>query len=225
MVKDSLHKAVIIVAGGSGKRMGSEIPKQFLLLNGKPILMHTIELFYRYSSDMQIVVVLPVDQMEQWAQLGELHHFSIKHQVIEGGSERFYSVKNGLGLVEVGRLVAIHDGVRPLVSLETIDRCFELAASKKSAIPVVEMFESIRQLSGDGSISVPRQLYKMVQTPQVFDYEVISASYDLPFNSNFTDDASVAEAAGFPIFLTEGNRENIKVTTPIDMAIAEALLA
>ncbi len=222
-MKVNKAQAVIIVAGGSGSRMGMDVPKQFLLLKGKPILMHTIEVFYEYSSDIQIVVVLPEAQLQQWDMLTEKYHFTLNHQIAIGGSERFYSVKNGLTLVDEGRFVAVHDGVRPLVSLATIKRTFELAERENTAVPVVEMVESIREITPSGSHSVPRSHYKLVQTPQVFEYKTIMSSYDLPYNSNFTDDASVVEFAGYAIHLTEGNRENIKLTTPTDLLFAEAL--
>ncbi|MBP8849611.1 MAG: 2-C-methyl-D-erythritol 4-phosphate cytidylyltransferase [Breznakibacter sp.] len=220
----SIKKSVIIVAGGAGKRMGSETPKQFLLLKGKPILMHTIEAFYNYSSDIQIIVVLPETQIDEWNRLIASYNFTIRHQIAIGGKERFDSVKNGLQLVDSGSFTAIHDGVRPLVSNNTISRCFELAIKEGSAIPVIDVFESIRQITTNGNRSVPRGEYKLVQTPQIFSYKIITESYNLTFNENFTDDASVVEACGYPIYLTEGNRENIKVTTPIDMAIGESLL-
>ena len=224
MSNSTRGESVIIVAGGSGKRMGSDIPKQFLIIKGKPILMHTIEVFYRYSSAMQIVVVLPAEQIALWDELRVKYDFTIPHQIAQGGSERFFSVSNGLKLVEEGRFVAVHDGVRPLVSLQTIRNCFNLVAIKKAVVPVIDAVESIRKITDDGSVSVPRHLYKIVQTPQVFDYEVISTSYNLPFSPLFTDDASVVEAAGFAISLADGNSENIKVTSPIDLAIAEIWL-
>ena len=218
------NESVIIVAGGSGKRMGSEIPKQFLLLKGLPILMHTTSVFYDYNPRIQLIVVLPEDQIGEWSSLLEKYNFRIDHEVVSGGKERFFSVLNGLGLVKSGNTVAIHDGVRPLVSKDTITRCFELAKLKGSAVPVIDVFESIRKVDELGNYAVNRQDFKLVQTPQVFEFQKITSAYKQQFSSVFTDDASVVEAAGFAINLCEGNRENIKVTTPIDMTFAEALM-
>lgn len=218
------NESVIIVAGGSGKRMGSEIPKQFLLLKGLPILMRTISAFYDYNPRIQLIVVLPEDQIGEWNSLLEKFNFRIGHEVVSGGKERFFSVLNGLGLVKSGNTVAIHDGVRPLVSKETITRCFELAKLKGSAVPVIDVFESVRKVDELGNYAVNRQDFRLVQTPQVFEFHKITTAYKQSFSSIFTDDASVVEAAGFTINLCEGNRENIKVTTPIDMTFAEALM-
>lgn len=223
MISES-NESVIIVAGGSGKRMCSEIPKQFLLLKGLPILMRTISAFYDYNPRIQLIVVLPEDQIGEWNSLLEKYNFRIGHEVVSGGKERFFSVLNGLGLVKSGNTVAIHDGVRPLVSKETITRCFELAKQKGSAVPVIDVFESIRRVDESGNIAVNRQDFRLVQTPQVFEFQKITTAYKQSFSTIFTDDASVVEASGFAINLCNGNRENIKVTTPIDMAIAEALM-
>lgn len=218
------NQSVIIVAGGKGERMQSEIPKQFLKIHSKPVLMHTIEVFHTFNPEIQIIVVLPESQLPVWDEMCTNHNFKISHQITTGGSTRFNSVVNGLALVEKGNLVAVHDGVRPLVSLETLQHCFETAFDKGTAIPVYEMTESVRELSEKGSRAVDRNLYKLVQTPQVFSYEIIEKAYKQEYSPLFTDDASVVEAAGFYVNLVEGNRENIKITTPFDLKIAQLFL-
>jgi len=221
-----MQKAVVIVAGGSGTRMGGEIPKQFILLAGKPILMHTIERFYFFDETIDIVVVLPENQIQYWKNLCEQYSFNISHQIAFGGTERFFSVKNGLDLVASDCLVGIHDGVRPLVSYQTLALAYNMAEQNGSAIPVIDVYESIRELTEDKSMSSAkdRARYRLVQTPQVFNTNMLKAAYQQSFDSLFTDDASVFERAGYQVFLTQGNRENIKVTTPIDITIAEALI-
>ena len=217
-------KTVIIVAGGKGERMQADIPKQFLEIKGKPILMHTLEVFQRYDASMKLVLVLPAVQVAFWSELCKKHSFSLPHQVVIGGQTRFQSVKNGLEAVAGTALVAVHDGVRPLVSVETIARCFDAAEKYDAVIPVVDSVDSIRQITGDGSQSVDRSAYKLVQTPQVFDAELLKKAYEQDFSPLFTDDASVVEALGVKIHLVEGNRENIKITTEFDLRIAESLL-
>lgn len=217
-------RTVIIVAGGKGLRMNADIPKQFIAVGGKPVLMHTIEVFRRFDAEMSIIVVLPREQFPFWTELCKKYNFTVSYKLAEGGESRFCSVKNGLELVNEASLVAVHDGVRPLVSSETIERCFAAASKHGAAIPVVDMVESIRQLAGDGSIAVDRGAYKIVQTPQVFDAKLLREAYDQEFSTLFTDDASVVEAFGAKIQLVEGNRENIKITTAMDLKIAEALL-
>ena len=218
-----LKKTAIIVAGGKGERMNSEVPKQFLELAGKPVLMHTIERFFNYSAEIAIVLVLPATQTEYWKELCLKYNFDIPHRIAEGGEARFFSVRNALRLVDYNGLIAVHDGVRPLVDSETIERCFEVAEKSGIAIPIIDSVDSIRKITGNGSIAVDRKEYKMVQTPQVFRADVLLKSYEQPYNESFTDDASVAEAAGFTISLVAGNRENIKITTPFDLKLAEAL--
>lgn len=212
------------MAGGSGLRMGHDVPKQFLPLGGLPILMHTINAFHRFDGSMRLVVVLPASQMDYWRELCAKHRFAVGHTVAEGGETRFYSVKNGLAAAIQGSVVAVHDGVRPFVSLAAIGRCFVEAQKLGNAIPVMPSIESIRQVTPTGSTAVDRSAYVMVQTPQVFRWEQIDAAYNLPFDALFTDDASVVEKAGFPIHLVEGNRENVKITTPFDLCLGEALL-
>ena len=218
-------KYALIVAGGKGLRMGSELPKQFLSIGGKPVLMHTLQAFYDYDREMRIILVLPASQQAYWAQLCWEHHFTVPHEVADGGETRFHSVKNALERVNTSGLVGVHDGVRPFVSQEVIARCYEQAAEKKAVVPVVNVVETVRHLCQEGrSETVPRDEYRLVQTPQVFDAELLLRAYRQPYTSDFTDDASVVEALGEPVWLTEGNRENIKITTPFDLKIAEALL-
>lgn len=215
------QKITIVVAGGKGERMNSDIPKQFLELQGKPVLMHTLEVFYNFDNSMQLILVLPEIQIDFWKALCKKHNFIIPHQIVSGGKTRFHSVKNGLEVVKIPALLAVHDGVRPLVSDETISRCFEAATKLDAVVPVFEIVESIRQITETGSQSVDRNAYKLVQTPQVFDAELLKKAYNQEFSTLFTDDASVVEATGAKVHLVEGNRENIKITTEFDLKIAE----
>ena len=217
-------KVAIVVAGGKGERMQSEIPKQFIEMNGKPILMYTLEAFERYDASIELILVLPATQLEFWENLCKKHAFTLKHKIVSGGATRFYSVKNGLEHVHENSIVAIHDGVRPLVSTQTLCRCFDTAAQRESAIPVVDLIDSIRQVTENGSISVDRSAYKLVQTPQIFNAALLKKAYNQEFSALFTDDASVVEAMGHPIELVEGNRENIKITTTMDLLLAGLLL-
>ena len=219
-----MKKFVIIVAGGSGSRMGTEIPKQFLELNGKPVLMHTIRIFHEFDPASEIILVLPPNQQQFWKALCLKYSFDLAHQVVSGGPTRFHSVKNGLAKIDESGIVFIHDGVRPLVSAETLKRCLETAREKGNAIPVLPVHESLRKSEGETTVSVDRSLYFSVQTPQTFRTEQILEAFKQDFDPAFTDDASVAEKAGFSIQLVEGNRENIKITTPTDLIIAEAFL-
>ena len=214
---------VIIVAGGKGLRMGGDVPKQFQLLGNQPVLMHTLQRFADDCKDLQIILVLPQEQIEYWSDLGEKYHFGVEHWIVAGGETRFHSVQNGLAQIpdDAEGVVAVHDGVRPLVSREVIGKCFEEARRKKAVVPVVPVVESLRHVS-DGA--VPRADYRLVQTPQTFDIQLLKQAYRQPFSKDFTDDASVVEAFGHPITMVEGNRENIKLTTPFDLRIAETLL-
>jgi len=216
-----MKKYVVVVAGGVGLRMKSDIPKQFLPLNGTPILMHSIDVFYRYNADIEIIVVLPQNQFDYWNELCLTHSFTIKHTLVAGGSQRFYSVQNGLTQITEQSIVAVHDAVRPLVSMSTINRCFRTAESLGNALPVIDVYESIRRVSNKGNEAIDRNLYKVVQTPQVFRSEQILSAYQLPYQPSFTDDASVVEMAGNKINLVGGNKENIKITDSIDLMIAE----
>ena len=216
---------VIIVAGGKGLRMGSDIPKQFLPIAGKPVLMRTLERFRTYSSTLQIVLVLPEAQQDYWKQLCKQYDFKVDYQLANGGQTRFHSVQNGLALVpdDAEGVVGVHDGVRPFPSIDVIRNCYETARTKKAVIPVIPVVETVRQLKSEGSITVPRDQYRLVQTPQTFDIQLLKAANRQPYNDGFTDDASVVESYGHAITLVEGNRENIKITTPYDIIVAEAL--
>ena len=218
-------KYVIIVAGGSGQRMKSILPKQFIDLAGKPILMHTIHKFYTYDADIALILVLPVDHIPLWKDLCERFQFSIPHQITTGGETRFHSVKNGLALAGEEGLVAIHDGVRPLISHDTIDRCFLGAAQWGNAIPCIPVHESVREEQKEGNKIIDRSKLKLIQTPQVFKIHLIKKAFEQPFDPCFTDDASVLERFGEKIHLVEGNRENIKVTEPVDLIFAEGVLS
>jgi len=217
---------VIIVAGGKGLRMGSDIPKQFLPVGGKPVLMRTIERFREYSPTLQIILVLPKAQQEYWKELCLKHNFTVAYQLADGGETRFHSVQHGLALIpdNAEGIVGVHDGVRPFPSIEVIRNCYETAREKKAAIPVIPVVETVRHLKGETSETVPRNDYRLVQTPQTFDIQLLKAANRQPYNDGFTDDASVVEAFGFNITLVEGNRENIKITTPYDLKIAEVLI-
>ena len=217
-------KIVIIIAGGKGLRMQTETPKQFIELQGKPILMHTMNVFFKYDNNISIILVLPADQIDYWKQLCEQHHFSILHMIVEGGETRFHSVRNGLKHAQDNSLIAIHDGVRPLVNVETIECCFDAATQYGNAVPVVDLVDSVRMVKGSESEIIDRNKLRLVQTPQVFDSQLLLKAYEQAFNPSFTDDASVVETLGTKIHLVEGNRENIKITTPIDIAVAEHLI-
>ena len=243
---------VIIVAGAKGLRMGSDIPKQFLPIGGKPVLMRTLERFREYSPTLQIILVLPKAQQDYWKQLCEEYHFNVEYQLADGGETRFHSVQHGLALIpdETEGVVGVHDGVRPFPSIDVIRRCYDTAREKKAVIPVIPVVETLRQIiskddrtnrtaeqTEEGgkvlqsyspcnkiSQTVPRNEYRLVQTPQTFDIQLLKAANRQPYNDGFTDDASVVESYGHAITLVEGNRENIKITTPFDITIAEALL-
>jgi 2-C-methyl-D-erythritol 4-phosphate cytidylyltransferase len=222
---NQMIQTVIIVAGGKGERMQLDIPKQFIEIHSTPILMHTISRFFSYNTKMKFIVVLPENQIENWLTLCKKHAFNIRHEIVAGGINRFDSVKNGLKISPVEGIIAVHDGVRPLVSLETIDRCIAMAQVSGAAIPVSDSIESIRQVLPDGSSkAVNRSEYKMVQTPQAFSAKILHEAYEQAYSAHFTDDASVVEANGNKIFLVEGNKENIKITTPFDLIMAEKLL-
>lgn len=214
----------VIVAGGSGKRMGAEVPKQFLELGGRPLLMHTIEKFRSFDSSIEIITVLPEDQLRHWLELQEKYDFKIPQTIVKGGSARYHSVKNGLEFVESSGIVAIHDGVRPFVSPDTIKRCFETAIRLGNAIPVITPSDSLRLVSDEVSSPLNRANVRQVQTPQVFNSDLIKDAYLQDYSPEFTDDAIVLEKKGIKINLVEGNRENIKITNPEDMLISNALL-
>ncbi len=228
---------IIIVAGGKGLRMGTDIPKQFLPIGGKPVLMRTLERFREYSADLQIILVLPKAQQDYWKKLCQKHNFTVEYQLTDGGETRFHSVQHGLALIpdDVEGVVGVHDGVRPFPSVEVIRNCYETAREKKAVIPVIPIVETVRHLIGESnvqcstfnvqrSVTVPRNDYRLVQTPQCFDIQLLKAANRQPYNDGFTDDASVVEAFGLSITLVEGNRENIKITTPFDIVVAEAII-
>lgn len=215
---------VIIVAGGSGRRMGSTLPKQFLMLHNRPVLAHTIDRVREALPSARIVVVLPEEHIELWRNLAARFDIA-RHEVVAGGSERFHSVNNGLeALGDDVRLIAVHDGVRPLASKKLILRALLEAENSGAAIPVVAPADSYRMVEGDTSHTIDRSVLRIVQTPQVFRAEILREAYRQPFSALFTDDASVVEAAGHTVTLCEGERENIKITTPSDLTIAEAIL-
>ena len=228
---------IIIVAGGKGLRMGTDIPKQFLPIGGKPVLMRTLERFREYSADLQIILVLPKAQQDYWKKLCQKHNFTVEYQLTDGGETRFHSVQHGLALIpdDAEGVVGVHDGVRPFPSVEVIRNCYETAREKKAVIPVIPIVETVRHLIGESnvqcstfnvqrSVTVPRNDYRLVQTPQCFDIQLLKAANRQPYNDGFTDDASVVEAFGQSITLVEGNRENIKITTPYDIVVAEAII-
>ena len=214
-------KNVIIVAGGKGLRMGTDIPKQFLEVGGLPVLMRTILCFTEYDANINIILVLPRDQQDYWKELCEKYCFDAECTVVDGGDTRFQSVKNGLAAIpddEEG-LVAVHDGVRPFVSRDVIENSFDTAEEKGTAIPVLPVIDTLRDITTGHT--VPRANYRAVQTPQVFNLTLLKDAYNCPFNENFTDDASVVEAFGKEVTLVDGNTENIKLTTLYDLRIAE----
>ncbi len=218
-----MDKYILIVAGGRGSRIGGQ-PKQFVELLGKPLLMHTFDVFTVLPSPKKFIVVLSETDLEYWKLLCVEHDFRVPHQVISGGPKRFYSVKRGLGLVPNDALVAIHDGVRPLVSEDTIQRCFDIARRKGNAIPAIRIHESVRET--DASLNKPfnREKLRIAQTPQVFYSTLIKNAYQQNYREDFTDDALVLESTVQMIHLVEGNEENIKITNPSDLIVAEALL-
>ena len=257
---------VIIVAGGKGLRMGGDIPKQFLPIGGKPVLMRTIERFHEYSTSLQVILVLPESQQDYWRQLCQQYQYPLPSEGAEGGSyrlanggeTRFHSVQNGLALIpdDAEGVVGVHDGVRPFPSVDVIRNCYETARTRKAVVPVVPVVETLRHINSssplggaEGGVTVPRSEYRLVQTPQCFDIQLLKAAFKRaqsqacldsaergqarlkvkaanrqPYTDMFTDDASVVEAFGFDITLVEGNRENIKLTTPFDLKLAEVLI-
>ena len=222
-----MNKAAILVAGGKGMRMGTSLPKQYLPLAGKPVLMHTLEKFFNTDPSIYLILVLPKDDFEYWSSLCSIHHFELSHQLVAGGESRFQSVKNGLKALPFQEgLVAIHDGVRPFVSEKVIQSSFEQAAKSGSAIPVVPLKDSLRKVDAEGkSTFQERKDYRLVQTPQTFQVVQLMQAFAVEELDIFTDDATVYEQQGWAITLIEGNAENIKLTTPEDLAYAEFLMA
>ena len=217
--------------------MGGELPKQFIPIEGRPVLMHTLDTFHTCDSSIEIILVLPRDHQPYWQELCREYQFAVPHRIADGGATRFHSVQNGLALADAPEaLVAVHDGVRPFVSHEVIRRCYQDAEQYGAVVPVIPVVETVRQLIKEddltcrdgivnsGSVTVPRDAYRLVQTPQTFRASLLRRAYEQPFCEAFTDDASVVEALGAAVHLVEGNRENIKLTTPFDLIVARALL-
>lgn len=236
-----MNRFVIIVAGGKGLRMGGELPKQFIPIEGRPVLMRTLDTFHACDSSIQIILVLPRDHQEYWRELCALYSFTVPHRIADGGATRFHSVQSGLALVDAPEaLVAVHDGVRPFVSHEVISRCYAYAEAHDAVVPVIPVVETVRQLireeeaEGEArhlevivnsrSVTVDRNAYRLVQTPQTFRATLLRRAYEQPYTDAFTDDASVVEALGEAVTLVDGNRENIKLTTPFDLIVAKALI-
>lgn len=219
-----MKKIALIVAGGSGIRMGYPLPKQFLEISGKPVLMHTLEVFERFDPNMEIILVLPQEHLPLWQSLCRKHHFTLHHAIAEGGLTRFQSVKNGLAIIPDEGIVFIHDGVRPLVSEATLQRCHDAAFRHGNAIPALPVGESVRWSDGQSNHPVDRNNLFLIQTPQTFLIPLIKRAYQQEESPEFTDDASVLEKTGETIRLVEGNRENIKITWPADLTFAGILL-
>ena len=207
--------------------MGGDVPKQFLPIGGKPVLMHTLEAFHRFDPTMLLILVLPHDHQAYWRELCQEYTFTLPHQIADGGATRFHSVQNGLALIpaDAQGVVGVHDGVRPFVSQEVLARCYQTAWTSDAVVPVTPVIETLRHTKDMPSVTVPRDEYRLVQTPQTFQITLLKEAYQQPADARFTDDASVVEALGRTITLVEGNRENIKLTTPFDILVAEALLA
>jgi len=220
------HRYLILVAGGRGLRMGASVPKQFLLIAGRPLIFHTIDKFLDYDPAIELIIVLPEKNTTEWEAMCSRYGFTHDHDIIQGGRERYNSVSRGLSLIRQESLVAVHDAVRPLVSRETIERCFSRAEKDGTAVPFISPAESVREIiTGDINHSIPRDKVALIQTPQIFRSDILLTSYARVYDPGFTDDASVVEDAGYEINLVEGNRENIKITTAEDLLIAETLLA
>jgi 2-C-methyl-D-erythritol 4-phosphate cytidylyltransferase len=223
---NTVKQAVIFVAGGTGTRMGSPLPKQFLTLNNTPILIHTLRNFFSFNRNFEMIVVMHHDYISFWKDLCLQFEDVPEHTVVAGGEERFHSVKNGIEAVSSDvKHIAIHDAVRPLVSHETLTRCFNTLNEHSAVVPAIPINDSIREVHGVINNSVDRSLYKRIQTPQCFESTVLKEAYSKPFSPLFTDDASVVEANGHSVFLVEGNLENIKITSPIDLIVGESLTA
>lgn len=218
-----MDKYAIVVAGGKGTRMGADVPKQFIELDGKPLLMHTLRRLKDAVPEVQLILVLPADQHDFWHELCEHHRFTLPHMLTTGGATRFHSVLSGLNLVPEGQetLVAVHDGVRPFVGEDVVRACYKVAADTGAAVPVVPVVETVREIGGS---TLDRSRLRLVQTPQVFRLSLLRRAYEQPYTERFTDDASVVEAIGHAVTLVDGNRENIKITTPLDLCVAQALL-
>ena len=216
--------SVIITAGGIGKRMGGDLPKQFIPLSGKPILLRTLECFYQIDANFELIVTLPCEWHEYWQNLVREFDSSIPHTLVPGGEERFYSIKNALESCS-GDFILVHDGVRPFVAKETVLACLDALNTCEAVIPVLAIKESVRELHGSTSRAVDRTNFLLVQTPQCFSTDVLRNAYQLNYHSGITDDATLVESLGIDIQLIQGNEDNMKITTQKDLIIAEAILA
>jgi len=219
-----MKKYALIVAGGLGKRMDTDLPKQFISVAGLPILMHTLTRFYKYDHKLEIILVLPVSHVSTWTRLSLEFNFDVPHRLVSGGTTRFQSVKNGLNSIEGPGLVAVHDGVRPVINPELIRSAYNTASERGNAVLSVPLKDSIRRIKADGTIAENRGDFMIIQTPQVFDVEELKEAYNVEFSDSLTDDASVAENYGLRINLIEGDNQNIKITSLEDLFIAETLL-
>jgi len=223
-IYQQMKRYVVIVAGGQGVRMGADRPKQFLEIGGKPILRHTIERFLAFDPSFEVIVVLPSAQKDWWREYCRQSGFLERYSIVSGGITRFHSVQNALRYVGNEGLVAVHDGVRPLVSRPLLERIFAAAEEAPAVIPAVPVVESVRKVEEEASVPVSRDGLVLVQTPQVFAAEVLRKAYDQPFSPSFTDDASVVEASGVRVHVVPGDRMNLKITTPEDLQYAEGLV-
>lgn len=219
-----MTKYVVIVAGGSGTRMNSAVPKQFLLLKGRPLLYHTIRAFLDADPGCRLVLVLPQDHMEKGKEILENFFPGISVEITAGGDTRFHSVQNGLRMVKEESIVFVHDAVRCLISPVLIKRCYDAAMENGSAVPVIASKDSVRLLIDDGNMPLERNRIKLVQTPQVFLSKILLPAFDTAYNDQFTDEATVVEAAGAKVFLVEGEETNIKITLPVDLELAGQIM-
>jgi 2-C-methyl-D-erythritol 4-phosphate cytidylyltransferase len=219
-----MQKYAVIVAGGSGKRMGTEIPKQFLLLKGKPVLYYTIEAFLKAFAEIKIILVLPEEHLELGKEIVDGYFDAKQIQITQGGETRFHSVSNGLKLIEEESIIFVHDGVRCLVSDELIHRCYQTAMETGSAVPVIDCKDSVRMITADGNEPVDRTALKLVQTPQTFHSKILLPAFAIDYKERFTDEANVVEAFGLKVTLVQGEDTNIKITNPVDLLIAENIL-
>jgi 2-C-methyl-D-erythritol 4-phosphate cytidylyltransferase len=223
-MEKAMQKYAVIVAGGNGTRMGANKPKQFLLLKNKPILWYTLQQFLKAYHDLQVILVLPADFIEEGFQMLSTFLDGERVKIIEGGTTRFDSVKNGLSEISDNGIVFVHDGVRCLVSVDLIQRCYEQAVEKGNAIPAVAATDSIRFIEGENNRVVDRNKVRIIQTPQTFQTEILLSAFQRDYDSSFTDEASVVEAAGGKVFLIDGEYNNIKITRPVDLLLAETIM-
>ena len=220
-----MKRHCIIVAGGKGLRMGGKTPKQFLLLNGKPLLMHVLSIFRNFDPEMNIVMALPPDQVDEWEKLCLQYSFQAKVNIVHGGETRFHSVKNALDVISEDGVVAVHDGVRPFISHTLLDRCYTIAEKEGNAIPCIPVSESMREIDTRGNRQADRSKYVLIQTPQVFHTSILKKAYSQPYEDSFTDDASVIEKMGLSVCLVDGDTNNIKITTKTDLIMAGVMLS